>query len=138
MNSRLHRELRENKGYVYTVESNVSLLSDTGLLAIYFGCDPANVSKCRKLVEKEVDMLCSSPLNPVTFEKVKRQYCGQLISSTDQIENRAMSLGKSVMYFNKIHDISTTIEKIMAIQPEDMRRVAETIFSSGFSVLTLT
>lgn len=138
MNSRLHRELRENKGYVYTVESNVSLLSDTGLLAIYFGCDPANVSKCRKLVEKEVDMLCNSPLNPVTFEKVKRQYCGQLISSTDQIENRAMSLGKSVMYFNKIHDISTTIEKIMAIQPEDMRRVAETIFSSGFSVLTLT
>ena len=37
MNSRLNRELREKRGYVYTVDSNVSLMSDTGLMLIYFG-----------------------------------------------------------------------------------------------------
>lgn len=138
MNSRLNRELREKRGYVYAVDSNVSLLSDTGLMIIYFGCDPANVNKCRRLIEKEVEQLCSVRMTEKTFEKVKRQYCGQLISSGDHIENRAMSLGKSVLYFNEIHDISTSTERIMSVTAEEMRIVAETVFSKGLSTLTLT
>ena len=138
MNSRLNRELREKKGYVYTVDSNVSLLSDTGLIVIYFGCDPVNIAKCRKIIEKEIDVLCNKCLSEAAFERVKRQYCGQLLSSSDHIENRAMSLGKSVLYFNEVYDITTTTEKIMNVTPREMRDVAQLVFSSGLSTLTLT
>lgn len=138
MNSRLNRELREKRGLVYAVDSNVSLLSDTGLLVIYFGCDPSHIDKCRHLIEKEVERLCSSTMSDINFEKIKRQYCGQLLSSSDHIENRAMSLGKSVLYYDSIHDIATTTRRIMAVSPGEMRDVAESIFSSGLSVLTLT
>ena len=138
MNSRLNRELREKKGYVYAVDSNVSLLSNTGLLVIYFGCDPVNVSKCKKVIQREVEILCGDTMKDSAFEKIKRQYCGQLLASSDQIENRAMSLGKSVLYFNKVHDISTTAERIMAVTPAEMREVAEFVFTPGLSVLTLT
>lgn len=138
MNSRLNRELREKKGYVYAVDSNVSLLSDTGLMLIYFGCDPKNVSKCRRLIEKEIETLCSDVMSASRFEKVKRQYCGQLISSSDHIENRAMSLGKSMLYYNKVHDITYTTERIMAVSAAEMRDVAEAVFSKGLSTLTLT
>ena len=138
MNSKLNRELREKKGYVYAVDSNVSLLSNTGLLVIYFGCDPSNVNKCRNLIVKEVDALCNTTMSDSAFEKIKRQYCGQLLSSSDHIENRAMSLGKSVLYFNKVHDISTTAERIMAVTPAQMREVAEFVFAPGLSTLTLT
>lgn len=138
MNSLLNRELREKRGYVYAVDSNVSLLSDTGLILVYFGCDPSNVAKCRKLIEREVHSLCEKKLSDSFFEKVKRQYCGQLLSSSDHIENRAMSLGKSVLYFDEVHDISTTTERIIAVTPEEMRDVAEAVFSGGLSTLTLT
>lgn len=138
MNSRLNRELREKRGLVYTVESNVSLLSDNGLLTIYFGCDPSHVKKCRQLILKEVDSICSHPMSDSAFEKIKRQYCGQLISSSDHIEHRAMSLGKSLMYFDAVHDIETTISHIMDVKAKDMQEVAQTIFSDGLSILTLT
>lgn len=138
MNSRLNRILREKKGYVYAVDSNVSLLSDTGLMLIYFGCDPSNVKKCRKLIEKEIESLCDTTMNASTFEKVKRQYCGQLLTSSDHVENRAMSLGKSILYFNAIHDIRSTTERIMEVQASEMREVAESVFSTGLSTLTLT
>lgn len=138
MNSRLNRELREKRGLVYTVDSTVGLLSDTGLLLIYFGCDPSNVKKCRHLIEREVENLCSTKLKEITFEKVKKQYCGQLISSSDQIENRAMSLGKSILYYNSVHDITTSMESIMSVTAEEMRQVAEEVFSPGLSTLTLT
>lgn len=138
MNSRLNRELREKRGYVYAVDSNVSLLSDTGLMIIYFGCDPSNVAKCRRIIEKEIDILCSARMSETSFEKVKRQYCGQLLASSDHIENRAMSLGKSVLYYNQVHDIATTNERIMSVTSEETRSVAELIFSKGLSTLTLT
>ena len=138
MNSVLNRELREKRGYVYAVESNVGLLGDTGLLLIYFGCDRANVSRCRRIITHTIDALCQSPLNPRTFEKIKKQYCGQLLASSDHIENRAMSLGKSVLYFNEIHGISHTARRIMEVTPSEMREAAELIGGDALSTLTLT
>ncbi len=34
MNSRLNMEMRDRRGLVYTVESNVALMSDTGVLLV--------------------------------------------------------------------------------------------------------
>ena len=138
MNSVLNRELREKKGLVYTVDSSVSLLSDTGLLAIYYGCDPANVTKCRRIIEREIDRLCQNTLSAPVFERMKRQYCGQLLSTSDHIESRAMSLGKSVMYFDTIHDISTTAERIREVTAHEVREAAELISRDKLSTLTLT
>ena len=84
MNSRLNRELRERRGYVYTVDSSVGLLSDSGLLIIYFGSDPSTVGKCRRIIAGELDRLAQSSLSAATFERIKRQYCGQLLVSSGQ------------------------------------------------------
>ena len=138
MNSRLNRELREKRGYVYAVDSNVSLLSDTGLMLIYFGCDPSNIAKCRKIIRHEIDNLAQKTLNARTFEGIKRQYCGQLIASSDNIENRAMALGKSVLYFDCVNDINTTTRQIMEVTPEQMREAAELLAGDSLSTLTLT
>lgn len=138
MNSLLNRELREKRGYVYTVEGNVSLLGDTGLLTVYFGCDPANVAKCRKIIGRIADDICSRTFNDMAFEKIKRQYCGQLIGSSDHIESRSMALGKSVLYYGRCHDISHTAQRIMEVSPSQFRDIAEFVFANPLSVLTLT
>lgn len=138
MNSVLNRELREKRGLVYAVDSNVSLLDETGLLLIYFGCDPSNVDKCRKIITREIDRLCQSGISETIFEKIKKQYCGQLIASSDHIENRAMSMGKSVLYYDKVHDISTTANRIMEVKLSEMRDVAGFLYGNKLSTLTLT
>ena len=43
MNSRLNVSLRERRGLVYTVESNLTSYTDTGAFCIYFGTDPEDV-----------------------------------------------------------------------------------------------
>lgn len=136
MNSLLNQELREKKGYVYTVDSAVSLLSDTGLLLIYFGCDPANVEKCKKITRKTIMRLSENRLSDWKFDRIKKQYCGQLLASSDQIENRAMSMGKSVLYFDKVIDISATAKRIMDVTADEFRDAAE--LATSLSTLTLT
>jgi len=138
MNSRLNRELREKRGYVYTVDSSVSLMSDAGLLLIYFGSDPKTVGKCCNIIFKEIDRLAQSTLPAVTFEKIKRQYCGQLLVSTDHMENRAMSLAKSLLYYGKIHDIATTAAEIETVTAQQFCDVAGLLVPEKFGTLTLT
>ena len=46
MTACLNVSLRERNALVYTVESMAQSYSDTGLWAVYFGCDPKNVKRC--------------------------------------------------------------------------------------------
>ena len=55
MNARLNVSLRERHALVYTVESMLQSYSDTGLWAVYFGCDPRNVNRCLRLIRRELD-----------------------------------------------------------------------------------
>ena len=93
--------------------------------------------KCRRVINNELDRLAQSLISESVFEKMKRQYCGQLLVSSDNRENRAMSLGKSILYYNEIHDISTTAERMMAVCREEVREVAELLVPSNCGCLTL-
>ena len=138
MNSRLNRELRDRRGYVYTVESSVSMYEDTGSIFIYFGCDPDKVKKCIRLIHNELDRLVQSPLSEKALEAVKRQYCGQLTVTTDHRESRAMALAKSLMYFGDICDVEAMIDKVREVTPAQIREVAEMIAPCRCSSLSLT
>lgn len=137
MNSRLNMEMRDRRGLVYTVESNVALMSDTGVLLIYYGCDPESTSKCKRIIRNELDRLAQSPLSSRAFSQAKDQYCGQLIMSGEHRESRAMSMAKSLMYYDEIHDIAYATDHIRALKPGDVQEMAQFILSSGLSTLTI-
>lgn len=137
MNSRLNREMRERNGLVYTVESNVSLYSDTGALQIYFGTDPGKVEKCTRIVRREIDRLAQTTISSRMFAQAKQQLCGQLLVSGDNRESCAMSLAKSLMRHGRVLDNRHTADQIMALSPSDLRDMAETIAALPMSRLTL-
>lgn len=137
MNSRLNQELREKRGLVYTVDSNVALLSDTGLLQIYFGCDMADTGRCLQIIRRELEKLASSPMSPAKFEAVISQYCGQLLVSSDNKETMAMSMAKSLMYYNEIHGIREFTERLREVTPEELRSVAEQVLNAPTCRLTI-
>lgn len=137
MSSRLNSELREKRGLVYTVDSFVSSFSDTGLLSIYMGCDKSNVNKCLKIVRRELDRVAQNQLSPRLLDKIKTQYCGQLLVSTDNRENMAIGMGKSLLYHGRIHDASHTAEQIRAVTASQVREVAELLAADRCSRLTL-
>lgn len=137
MNSRLNQELREKRGYVYSADSSLALFSDCGLLEIYFACDPDRVNQCRRIAMHELEKLASTTLTDTAFERMRRQFVGQLQVSTDNRENRAMQLAKSLLYYGAIHDIDHTRRHIMNLTAADIRREAESLLASKFSTLTL-
>ena len=93
MNSRLNVSLREKRGLVYTVESVLAHYTDAGVWTTYFGCDPSDVERCRRLVVRELQRLVDAPLTTSQLESAKRQIKGQLALSWENGENVAIGMG---------------------------------------------
>lgn len=128
MNSRLNLSLRERRGLVYTVESNMTAYTDTGIWCVYFGCDPKDVSRCRRLVMNELKKLASAPLGKTALEAAKRQIKGQIGISNDNSENVALAMGKTFLHYNRTRDIHRLYDKIDALTAEDLYEVAKDLF----------
>lgn len=137
MNSRLNQELRERRGLVYTVESSLSLYSDTGTFQVYFGTETKKIERCSALIRREIDKLASTPLSDRAFTQARRQLCGQLLVSGENRENCAMTLAKSLMRHGEIHDNLYSSKMIMATSPSELLEIARLIADSPSSRLAL-
>lgn len=137
MNSLLNVALRERRGLVYTVESSVTLLSDTGILAIYFGCDPDDTDRCLRLVAQCIADFSDRWLTPRHIDAARRQYLGQLAISSDSKEQMALSAARSMLCYGKVADAATTRERILAVTADDLRQAAATLAPAHLCRLTL-
>lgn len=128
MNSRLNISLREKRGLVYTVESNLTTYSDTGLFTVYFGGDERNQSKCVELVLKELDKFRTTKLTFSQLAAAKKQYIGQIGISHSNLENVGLALGKSLFYFDKWYSEAELVQFIENLTAEQLLEVANELF----------
>ena len=131
MNSRLNLALRERHGYVYSVESNLTSYSDTGVLAIYFGSDPKNRDKCIKLIQKEIDLLRTTALSEKQLTAAKKQLMGQIGISVDNRESMVLAMGKSFLHFNRFESLEQVSKRIDALTTVQLLEVAQEVFDES-------
>lgn len=129
MNSRLNLSLREKNGLVYTVESNMTCYTDTGIWSIYFGCDPHDVNRCRRLAMNELKKLATAPLSAASLEAAKRQIKGQIGISYDNFESVALAMGKTYLHYHHARDIQQLYKKIEALTAEELHLTAQELFA---------
>lgn len=128
LNSRLNLLLREKHGLVYTVESTMVSYSDAGIWAVYFGCDPNDEPRCRRLVRHELDKLMQKPLSQTALATAKQQIKGQLAIACDSREQFALDFGKSFLHYGWEKDLENLFRKIDAITVEELYEVANELF----------
>lgn len=130
MNSRLNMALRENKGLAYNVESNYGTYSDVGIINIYFGTDKADLEQCTTITLRELKKLRENKLGTIQLHRSKRQHIGQIAIGAENNENQMLSNGRSILLFDTIESLQETNEKIEKITAEELRDVANEIFTA--------
>lgn len=129
MSSRLNLALRERNGLVYTVESNCTTYTDTGVWTVYYGCDAADRARCRRLVLRELDKLTQHPLSQRTLDAARRQLKGQIGISYDNFENLAIGMAKRFLHYGGTLSRQELFARLDAITPEDLLTTAQAVFS---------
>lgn len=137
MNARLNIALRERNGLVYTVDSSMVSYSDTGSWCIYFGCDPHDVRRCRRLIRRELDRVALRPLSPAQLAAAKKQLKGQLAVACDSRESFALDFAKGYLHYGREKDPEAIFGRIDAITADSIQQVARELFAPGsLTVLT--
>ena len=128
MNSRLNLNIRERHGYTYHLESYYNPYSDTGVFGIYAGTDPANLDRTHQLITRELNILKNKPLGTLQLSKAKRQFMGQMAMAQENNTALMLSLGKSLLSFDRIDNFEEIQEKIETISSSDLMAVAAEVF----------
>jgi len=129
MNSRLSLSLRERAGLVYTVESNLTAYTDTGVWSVYFGCDAADVRRCLRRVHRQLRRLIDAPLSPTALAAAKRQFIGQIGIGYDHFENVALGMGKRYLLYNQALTPEDIYAAINALTANQLQSIAADIFN---------
>lgn len=129
MNNRLNVSLREHNGLVYSVESNITSYTDTGLFSIYFGTDPKNKEKAIRLVHREIEKLHETKLTEKQLTAAKKQALGQLGVSIDNREGLFLNMGKSFLHYNFFASMEEVFNQINDITAEGILDIAQTVLA---------
>ncbi len=129
LNSRLNMSLREKKGYAYNIESNYSPYYQTGVFSIYFGTDSQNLEKSIRATLKELETLKTKKLGTVQLSKAKTQMKGYLARSFEHHESLMLSLGKTLLVFNRIDTLDELTRKIDRITASQLMETANEVFN---------
>lgn len=131
MNSILNSILREKHGWVYGVESSYTQYADTGILAISLGCEKENLDRCLAAIDKEILKLQTQELTERKLNAAKKQLLGQLAISSDNGEAQCLSMGKSLLAYDKVWTGAETRNQIEGITSGQIMEMACRIFAPG-------
>lgn len=119
--TRLYRDIREKAGYVYTI-NNVLDASETRTdYSIDYGCDPANVSKARALVEQELRSMQKENVSAPELQQAKALLLRQIQlreASEDSIASGIIARARIGLALDEPYKSS---KKYFEMTPEEVR-----------------
>ena len=129
MSNILNLNIREKYGIAYTIESNYSLYSDTGLFSIYFGTDAEKVDKTLKLIYKELTKLKERALSAQALEKAKGKFKGQIALAEENRMSLLIAEAKNILDYNRVVGLPEVFNKIDLVSSKEILDIANEVFS---------
>jgi zinc protease len=89
--TRLYRELREEKGLVYTVEVDMNVDQRRAVYTVEYACDPANVEKVRAIVTRNITIMQTEPVTASELNLAKAMLLREIPLGESSLESIAQS-----------------------------------------------
>jgi predicted Zn-dependent peptidase len=128
MSSRLNLQIREKYGIAYTIESNYTPFSDTGIFSIYFGTDAEKASRALSLIHKELKKLRENRLSGIALHQAKQKFTGLIALGEENRIGLIISMARSLIDYGKVDTLEEIYEKVNAVSSDQLLEVANQIF----------
>jgi len=128
MSSRLFQNIREKHGIAYSIYSFADLLSDTGIVGVYFATDAARVEQALELVTKELHSLREIPMKTTELHGIKTQLKGNIMLGLEQVSNRMNRVAKTEIHLGEFVDLAEISRQIDAVTSRQVRNLTNELF----------
>ena len=127
MSSRLFQEVREKRGLCYSVFSFGSAYEDAGQVGVYAATSPEHSNELLSLTT-EVMLSVAAQVSEEEVARAKAQLKASLVMNLESASSRADQIARQFLAFGQVPGISSLMEKIDAVTPEQVRELAARLF----------
>lgn len=136
MSSRLFQEAREKRGLVYSIQAFTSGFTDSGLFGIYAGTREETLSDLLVLIRNQLLSLPET-LTPEEISRGKNQLKSSLMTALETPSTRIEQIAHHLLVYGRPLDPYEILDRIDALGPEHLIKVAEKILASQPTLCTL-
>jgi len=130
VSSRLFQEIREKKGYAYSIYSFASSYLDTGSWAVYAGTGRKKAVTVTELIIKEMKGLYET-ISDTEVKRAKDQLKGNLVLGMESTSSRMQSIARQEIYYGRYFSQNEIIKEIEAVTPDHVRSLANRLVNNG-------
>ena len=116
MSSRLFQTIREERGMVYSIYSDLSPYRDTGTLLVYAGTSVGKALEVVDLILAEFRKLKQTPLALEELTRAKDQLKGNILLGLESSNSRMANLARQEMYFHEFFTVDEVIARIDEVE----------------------
>jgi len=137
MSSRLFQTIREERGMVYSIYSDLNPYRDTGTLCIYAGTSVGKALEVVDLILAELRALKETPLGDEELKRAKDQLKGNILMGLESSNSRMANLARQEMYFQQFFTVEEITARIDAVQADQIQAMAQRLFDPNRIAVTL-
>jgi predicted Zn-dependent peptidase len=137
MSSRLFQTIREDRGMVYSIYSDLSPYRDTGTLCVYAGTSAGKVIEVVDLILAEFRKLKQEPLTAEELTRAKDQVKGNILLGLESSNARMANLARQEMYFQQFFSVDEVIARINEVEAAQVQAMAQQLFDPERIAVTL-
>jgi predicted Zn-dependent peptidase len=136
MSSRLFQEVREKRGFAYSVYSFLWGYSDAGLFGVYFGAGEKTVGDAMR-VTLDCLMQGLDDISETEVARARAQLKVSLLMALESSSARADQMARHLIAYGRLIPAAETIARVDAITVEDVRAVGRRIMASPPTLTTI-
>jgi zinc protease len=135
---RLFRDLREETGLVYGVESYLDVGKTRGLFAVSYACDPPNVFKGKTIVERNLHLLQTKRVSADELRRAKMVLVRQILLAEGSVDGIGGGLLQLALRDLPIDEPARAARKYLRVSAADVQRAfVKWIRPDSFAQVTL-
>lgn len=128
MSSRLFHIVRDEMALCYEISSGIRRYYDCGAFTVSAGVDHKKLMKAIDVVLLELAKTGREPVTEDELGRAKEYYRGQLLFALEDTMSQMLWLGEKIAAGEKEFEIKNILKAVEKINPEDVMRVAGTLF----------
>src|ERR1039457_474701 len=137
MSSRLFQTIREERGMVYSIYSDLSPYRDTGSLCVYAGTSVGKGLEVVDLILIEFRKLKETILTEEELTRAKDQLKGNILMGLESSNSRMANLARQEMYFHQFITVEEIVARVDAVEASQVQAMAQRLFDPARIAVTL-
>lgn len=119
--SRLFQEIREDRGLVYGIHSQLEAYSDAGIWGIQTACEPDHHEECREAVERTTENLLSRGPTAEELDTTLRFARANLLLEQQNLETSMERLAREIIYLGRPVSLDEHLALLEAVTLDDVK-----------------